>query len=125
MDGFVPLVRHGKMNRFQAIRLVLARVYVASFAAALAGLVAGALAFAPPVLGNEAGSADVTDAWRRTANGWELVNRWHEQPPRYPVVPAVRLDSHPAALALLQSLAVVVAFALFPPHRLLRSPASV
>jgi hypothetical protein len=109
------------MSSIRVIRYVAERTYVATAALAFTGLIAAALAFPPAARGQEAASADAADAWRRTANGWELVNRWHEQPARYSLEPAFRLDSHPATLALLQSLAVVGAFALFPPHKSLRS----
>src|SRR5687768_12447182 len=101
------------MNHKVAIRYVPTRTYVYLVVAAVAliGLTRAGLA-------DEASAGDVSDAWRRTANGWELISRWHEQPLRSEwTPPAFRLDGHPAALALLQSLAVVGAFALFPPHR--------
>ena len=57
------------------------------------------------------------DPWRRTPNGWELVNRWDRSPSGSNAAGfSIRLDSHPAVLALVQSLAIVAAFALFPPH---------
>jgi hypothetical protein len=60
----------------------------------------------------------VADPWRRTPHGWELVNRWN-RPAASPAAngPSFRLDSHPAVLALVQSLAIVAAFALFPPRK--------
>jgi hypothetical protein len=56
------------------------------------------------------------DAWRRTGNGWEHVATWTESKPRYSnnSVSSFRLDSHPAALALVELLAVVGGFAAFP-----------
>jgi hypothetical protein len=70
------------------------------------------------------GAAAVTtveDPWRRTPNGWELVNRWNRTAVR-PTASGFtcRLDSHPAVLALVQSLAIVAAFALFPPRHYFR-----
>jgi len=68
--------------------------------------------------GDEAAAVTtVEDPWRHTPHGWELVNRW-TRPAARPVAngPSFRLDSHPAALALVQSLAIVAAFALFPPR---------
>jgi hypothetical protein len=121
---FRPLTRQGKMNSFRAVRYVAAKVYVAIWAVVAVVLLAGAFACVAPALGNDAGAEGAADGWRRTANGWELVSRWHDQPPvQYSVESAIRLDGHPAALALLQSLAVVGAFALFPPSRFTRSRA--
>jgi hypothetical protein len=102
------------MNHDLAIRFVPTRTYVTWLATGAALFFAVTAA----VLAHESSASDASDAWRRTANGWELVTRWHEQPLRSDSTPpAFRLDSHPAALALLQSLTVVGAFALFPPHR--------
>jgi len=64
----------------------------------------------------------VEDPWRRTPNGWELVNRWNRSAAVSPTSAglSLRLDSHPAVLALVQSLAIVAAFALFPPRHSFR-----
>lgn len=61
------------------------------------------------------------DPWRRTPNGWELVDRWNRTANRpFASGFSLRLDSHPAVLALVQSLAIVAAFALFPPRHYFR-----
>ena len=63
----------------------------------------------------------VEDPWRRTPQGWELVNRWNQATFRaIPSGVSFRLDSHPAVLALVQSLAIVAAFALYPPRHYFR-----
>jgi hypothetical protein len=71
--------------------------------------------------GGAATAAASDDLWRRTPNGWEVVDRWNRAKAS-PMLSnySFRLDSHPAALALVQSLAIVAAFALFPPRQLSR-----
>ena len=56
------------------------------------------------------------DHWRRTTAGWEYVASW-DSPTFVERSDAglLRWDSHPAGLALVQLLAVVMAFAVFPP----------
>lgn len=111
-----------QMFRPLAVRRLTERTYVVRRIAAAVILLAAALACTAPVQGNGSEADGAADGWRRTASGWELVSRWREEPPvRHAVDSAIRLDGHPAALALLQSLAVIGAFALFPPSRFTRS----
>ena len=86
--------------------------------AAVVGAAAGS--FLVPLNGNRHGIRN--EAWRRTASGWELASSW-----QIPVngstthrtasnltgshAPSLRLDTHPAALALLQLMAVFAALA--------------
>jgi hypothetical protein len=57
------------------------------------------------------------DLWRRTPAGWELTNRWNGRATlAHAGTFSLRFDSHPAVLALAESLAVVAAFAAFPPR---------
>jgi hypothetical protein len=111
--------RRTKMQIARIVKNVLARTYVKELGLAFAFAVGFVLIAAPPIRADELDAAAATaDPWRRTATGWELVNRWdgpHHSPEYTPF--SLRFDSHPAALALLQALAVVGAFALFPPHR--------
>src|SRR5688572_14265312 len=78
--------------------------------AILAVVVSG---FWAPALARPATHVD--DHWRRTSTGWEYVPDWRTAAPPTDVFAATgRIDSHPAALALLQVVAVITAFALFP-----------
>jgi len=65
-------------------------------------------------------SSRANDSWRRTAAGWERSDSW---PPATWAVPhpvhdseqlRTRNDSHPAALALVETLVVALGFYLFP-----------
>jgi hypothetical protein len=56
--------------------------------------------------------------WRRTANGWERTDRWAVKPLALPLAThqaavGTRLDPHPAAVALVQLVAVLAALAFF------------
>jgi hypothetical protein len=67
------------------------------------------------------------DGWRWTADGWENIRTWQQPPRPYPAVQplrvvllaheyqGIRYDFHPAALALLQLVAVTMAFVVQPP----------
>jgi hypothetical protein len=57
------------------------------------------------------------DLWRRSPGGWELTNRWNGRASlAHAGTFSLRFDSHPAVLALAESLAVIAAFAAFPPR---------
>jgi hypothetical protein len=90
---------------------------------AFLGLLATAGLYSPAQAEADGAAAATTteDPWRRTSNGWELVDRWNRTANR-PVADgfSLRLDSHPAVLALVQSLAIVAAFALYPPRHYFR-----
>jgi hypothetical protein len=121
MDAPSPTHQARQMLRIMSV----SRFAVATYVAYAVVLLAAALACTMPVQGNGSEEDGAVDGWRRTASGWELVSRWREEPRvRYSADSAIRLDGHPAALALLQSLAVVGAFALFPPSRFTRSGAA-
>jgi hypothetical protein len=68
---------------------------------------------------------DKGDNWRRTANGWERTTNWRPvglvnliRPPADPhaTKPAdgSRIDTHPAALALVEIVGALVALYVFP-----------
>jgi hypothetical protein len=78
---------------------------------------------------NKSNSSGTADDWRRTANGWERTQSWSSpsawslfqtkatsapaKPLRRPARSYTRLDTHPAALALVQLLASIFALTLF------------
>jgi hypothetical protein len=94
--------------------------------------VVAALGVPCSVRGDNAGQSPApleNDGWRRTTSGWEYFQGGQPQFHALPraraftfVAPAPaahtwRLDSHPAALALLQLLATIGAFAFLSPQR--------
>jgi hypothetical protein len=91
--------------------------------AAIAVLFLGALGLAGYIpLG---GSPSSGDEWRRTANGWERIGHWQtttasmalDRTPLTNSSPGAvigRFDTHPAGLALVQLVAVLLALYSFP-----------
>ena len=102
-------------NRWN-VKDLAARTYIRGIGA-LCGLILACAVIAGASAGGNDGTIEASnnDPWRRTENGWELVDRWNQSAGIAESSPiSLRFDSHPAALALLQALAVVGAFALFP-----------
>src|SRR5262245_14623220 len=59
------------------------------------------------------------DDWRRTSTGWEQVSRWKSATPRTVLPPRqngrqIRIDTHPAVLALIQLVGALFAMQAFP-----------
>ena len=88
----------------------------------------GGLAIAAAILGwllinsSDSSVSNTHDDWRRTANGWERTTDWpraaaavSKQPRiRARSQPSIRFDTHPAALALGQLTAILLALFAWP-----------
>jgi hypothetical protein len=83
------------------------------------------------LIGSSCGSCwadglNADDGWRRTASGWERRKDWalidkgsvlYLASAGGPIAASIRWDTHPAVLALVQIVVVVVGYATFPAQR--------
>jgi len=114
----VPSLGNGSMGN------LLTHHRKASLAASLLGLCVVTSALSPSSAKN---AAKADDGWRRTTAGWEHKDVWNSgwatffrhSPPREssPLKSASRYDSHPAALALAETVLIILGFSAFPMRR--------